>query len=516
MAEETSEELTPEQLARVFALFEAATGLDASVEAREAYAREHASGDEAVLGEVLRMLAFDASEGHDGEGLDGRAVAAVRREAATMGDTLFDGVPERIGPFRVIRHIASGGMGEVYEVEQDEPRRRVALKVMRRALRTPDAVQRFETEANLLARMSHPNIAAIHTMGRATEGESELHYIVMALVDGQPITKYVLKAQPSIDERLELLARVCDAIQYAHDNGVIHRDVKPSNILIESDGTPKLLDFGIARAFGRDASKRSRRSGEHRITGTLAYMSPEQVRGGTEPLDVRTDVYSIGAVGYQLLAGKTPHDLRDTTPSDALAVIASEPAPRLDTRRLPIGDDISLVIRKALAIDRNERYASARELADDIRRYLAKKPIHARPWTTGYQVRRFVQRHRVPVAFGCVALLGLVAGLVLALASRAGEVRAREAAEHLATQTALRLRASRLDAAATALQMHEGPNATRILRDIGGDPDAWERRYLQARQRDALEVVERGGGVGAVGISPDGRGHEAWAIHVPL
>ncbi len=520
MTERDQGELTPAQFERVFALFEAATRIDDDLDARAAYVREHAADDDAVLQEVLGMLVFeDSDDGDSVDSLDDKAAAAVRRETATMGDTLFEGVPERIGPFRVIRHIATGGMGEVYEAEQEEPRRRVALKVMRRALHTPDAVQRFETEANLLARMSHPNIAAIHAMGRATEGETELHYIVMALVDGVPITKYVLQREPSTDARLELIARVCDAVQYAHDNGVIHRDIKPSNILVEPHGTPKLLDFGIARAFERDSSQAAR-PGDRRITGTLAYMSPEQVRGGAEPLDVRTDVYSIGAVGYQLLAGEPPHDLRETTPPEALSVIASERAPVLKTRQRSIDEDISLVFAKALEIDRDERYASARELADDIRRYRAHRPIHARRLTRAYQLRRFVQRHRIPVAFASVAFLGLVVGLFLALASRAGEVDARRTAERLASETALRLRAAKLDAAAAALHAGEGADATRILRDLEGDSDSWEWVHLRAIRRDALDVtaVQNHPSTGSNLVTRDGTfvtfGTEGPTLHV--
>lgn len=490
MGEDEPQGLSREQFARVFALFAEASALEgADLAARRTHVEAQAGDDPAVLREVLGMLAFDEAGDEDSvDGLDAKAVAAVQRETAAMGDTLFDGVPERIGPFRIVRHIATGGMGEVYEAEQEEPRRRVALKVMRRALRTPDSVRRFETEANLLARMSHPNIASIHAMGRATEGGEELHYIVMALVEGVPITKYVLQAKPSVDERLDLIARVCDAIQYAHDNGVIHRDIKPSNILVEADGTPQLLDFGIARAFERDTTTRASGGQGGRITGTLAYMSPEQLEAGGTPLDVRTDVYSVGAVGYQILAGHTPHDLRETTPMEARDLVGSEPAPRLEARKLAASEDVSLVFEKALAIDRDARYASARDLAEDIRRYRAKQPIHARPWTRSYQLRRFVQRHRLPVTLGCVALLALVGGLVLALASRAGEIDARQSAERLATQTAAQLRATRIAAAAAALHEHRGVDATRILRAMGEQLDGWEGQYLRAQRQQALRV----------------------------
>jgi serine/threonine protein kinase len=371
MADDAQPPLSPAQFQRVAALFGEALDVSKDLAERSAFARERAGDDAAVAREVLAMLAFHSADNPTtSDGLDALAGAAVRAETRSMGDTLYEPTPETVGPFHIVRHVATGGMGTVYEALQDSPRRRVALKIIRSVFRTPRAIRRFEKEGELLARLDHPGIANILGMGRADTPTGNAPYIVMEFVDGVPITEHVRQAQPSIQERLELVAAVCDALQSAHDTGIIHRDIKPSNILVEKKGTPRIVDFGIARTFGGKSALASSISLSGQFLGTLAYVSPEQARAGREPVDVRADVYSIAAVGYQLLAGEPPHDLRDMTVPEAYAVLTGEPAAPLTARVAGLGDDLSRIFARALEADREARYPSARAFAGAIRAYL--------------------------------------------------------------------------------------------------------------------------------------------------
>ncbi len=368
MADEAPPALSAEQFQRVAALFGEALGASADPAVREALAREHAADDPAVLREVLAMLAFHGDDDPTtSDGLDARAGAAVRAETRRMGDTLYEPTPETVGPFHIVRHVATGGMGTVYEALQASPRRRVALKIIRSVFRTPRAIRRFEKEGELLSRLDHPGIAKILGMGRAETPTGNAPYIVMEFVDGVPITEHVRQADPSIGERLELVAAVCDALQSAHDTGIIHRDIKPSNILVEKRGTPRLVDFGIARTFGGKSAVASSISLSGQFLGTLAYVSPEQARAGREPVDVRADVYSIAAVGYQLLVGEPPHDLRDMTVPEAYAVLTGEPAKPLSARDARLGEGLSRIFARALEAKREARFPSAQAFAAAIR-----------------------------------------------------------------------------------------------------------------------------------------------------
>jgi len=373
MADDAPPALSPAQFERVSSLFSEAleTAEDAAV--RTAWVHGRTGDDPAVEREVLAMLAFhDADDPTTSDGMDAQAAAAVRSETRSMGDTLYEPMPERVGPFHIVRHVATGGMGTVYEALQDAQPRRVALKIIRSVFRTPRAIRRFEKEGEVLARLSHPGIASVFSMGRAETPTGDAPYIVMEFVDGVPVTEYVRRANPTLRQRLELVAAVCDALQSAHDTGIIHRDIKPSNILVEKSGTPRLVDFGIARTFGGKDAHASSISISGQFLGTLAYVSPEQARGGREPVDVRADVYSIGAVGYQLLAGRPPHDLRDATVPEAYAILTSEPAALLSVHDPALDDAVSLLFARALEADREARYPTAGAFADALRSYLAR------------------------------------------------------------------------------------------------------------------------------------------------
>ena len=361
-------DLTPAQFQRVSAIFGEAMELEPDAAVREAFVRERAADDPAVERELLGMLAFhDVDDPTTGDGFDKRATAAVRQETARMGDSVFEGVPEKVGPFQVVRHVATGGMGTIYEALQARPLRRVAVKVIRTALRTPRALKRFEAEGELLSRLDHPGIARVYALGQADTPTGDMPYIVMEFIDGPAITEYARLKALDIAERIELIARVCDAIGYAHEHGIIHRDLKPSNILVGADGMPKVVDFGIARTYGRKGGHHSSISLAGQLLGTLSYMSPEQTRGGKHRLDARADVYSLGAVGYELLAGVPPYDLRGATVPEAYAAMTSKSAPRLDERVPDLDPAVAEVFAAALAPDREARTADAGTLAAALR-----------------------------------------------------------------------------------------------------------------------------------------------------
>lgn len=361
-------DLTPAQFQQVAALFAAAMDADEDPTARADYVRAHAVDDPAVEAQVLAMLAFHAADDPTtGSGFDERAAAAVRHETATMGETVYEGVPDRVGPYEVVRHVATGGMGTVYEALQARPLRRVALKVIRTALRTPRALRRFEKEGELLARLEHPGIARVYALGHADTPTGDLPYIVMEFVDGPAITEYARVHALDTAARLELVARVCDAVAHAHEHGIIHRDLKPSNILVAGEGQPKVVDFGIARTYGAKGAERSSISLAGQLLGTLSYMSPEQTRGGRHPLDARTDVFSLAAVGFELLAGAPPHDLRGASVPEAYAVMTSAAPPRLEERVEGVDPGVGRVLAAALEPDREARTASAAALAAALR-----------------------------------------------------------------------------------------------------------------------------------------------------
>ncbi len=325
--------------------------------------------------------------------------------------------PESIGRYRILGKLGEGGMGVVYEAEQEKPKRHVALKVIRGGRFVDEvSLKLFQREAETLGRLEHPNIAAIHEAGRSEEG---LHFLAMELVRGPTFDKY-LEGRPDIfsssnelRHRLGIFRTVCDAVHYAHQKSVIHRDLKPSNILVaeKEDGEiqVKVLDFGLARIADPDAEGGSLLTEVGTIRGTLAYMSPEQVRGDVHAIDVRSDVYSLGVVLYQILSGALPYDTKTGSIVESARVIMEESPGSLREALggRSIDPDLETICRKAMEKTPNDRYASAAGLRGDIERYLANQPIIARPPSTVYQMKKLIQRNKFPfgVAVGFVAVL---------------------------------------------------------------------------------------------------------------
>jgi serine/threonine protein kinase/tetratricopeptide (TPR) repeat protein len=343
--------------------------------------------------------------------------------------------PELIGPYRILEKIAEGGFGEVYVAEQTEPvKRRVAVKILKAGMDTKSVLARFEAERQALALMDHPCIAKVWDAGETTRGRP---YFVMEYLQGESITEYADRHRLTTSERLELFIPVCEAIQHAHQKAVIHRDIKPSNVLVteQSDRcVPKIIDFGVAKAMAAPLTEKTLFTEVGQLVGTPAYMSPEQAEMTGMNVDTRTDVYSLGAVLYELLVGAQPFDvdefrrvglegicriLREVDPprpstrlSKELSDTAAVSKTRGTTARRLVSElrgDLDWITMKALEKERSRRYPSALDLARDLQRYLRDEPVEAGPPSGGYRLRKFLHRHRSPVAF-VASLIVLLAG----------------------------------------------------------------------------------------------------------
>jgi len=365
--------------------------------------------------------------------------------------------PTRIGPYNIIQLLGEGGMGVVYEAEETVPvRRRVALKLVRKGLDDArEVLARFDAERRALAVMSHPGIARVLQAGSTDDGEP---YFAMELVRGLPLTEFCDTKRLAVRERLQLFIGICEAVQHAHQKGVIHRDLKPSNILVtDEDGTPqpKIIDFGIAKALGPPPADAARTLAGFAM-GTVAYMSPEQASTTAIDVDTRADIYSLGVMLYELLVGALPHDPAQVGVFEFLARLASgdtmPPTPsaglstvlaqsdaiaerrRTDLRHLQraLRGDLDWITMKAMHPDRVLRYETANGLAADLRRHLSNEPVAARPPSTRYRLEKFVRRHRMGVIVAGVASVLVTVSSVVATV---GFVRARRA-EQLAAEEA--------------------------------------------------------------------------------
>ncbi len=314
-------------------------------------------------------------------------------------------IPKQIGPYQVIRRLGEGGMGVVYEARQHKPDRLVALKVVRGGRHVDEyRIRLFEREAQALARLRHNGIAGIYEAGRDEDGQP---YFAMELVDGIPLTKYARNNLLSRRERLTIFQKVCDAVTHAHLRGVIHRDLKPSNILVDASGEPKILDFGLARITDPEGTSQTETLQGGRIMGTLPYMSPEEARGDRDALDVRSDVYSLGVVFYELMTDALPYDVQRTSLPNAVRIICEQaPKPPASLDR-SLGGDIDTITMKALDKTPTRRYQSIADFNEDIERYVTNKPIRARRPNPIYQARKFVARHPYSSLFS-LALIAVV------------------------------------------------------------------------------------------------------------
>jgi tetratricopeptide (TPR) repeat protein len=319
-------------------------------------------------------------------------------------------------------------MGVVYEAEQDHPRRVVALKVIKPGFATAETLRRFQHEAQALGRLQHPGIAQIYEASTADTGFGPQPYFAMELIRGRPLREYAEEQGLNTHQRLDSVAKICDAVEHAHQRGVIHRDLKPGNILVDDTGQPKILDFGVARVTESE-TQMTTLTDLGQLVGTLAYMSPEQVAGDPLALDTRSDVYALGIILYELLAGKLPYNIEQKPLNEAVAIIREEEPARISSIDRSYRGDIDTIVGKALEKDKTRRYASAADLASDIRRHLADEPITARPASATYQLQKFARRHKGLMASTAAVFLVLVAGVILtareALRARTAEATAQ-------------------------------------------------------------------------------------------
>jgi eukaryotic-like serine/threonine-protein kinase len=406
--------MAPERWRQIKQIFQAAFELPR--EERPIYVERACGGDQELRAEVESLLLSTEDE----DFLSGAAAGYV---PDALADEAWDrNIGHRVGDYEILRLIGEGGMGAVYLAERvGEFQRRAAVKLLRTGMDSRGIVRRFRNERQILAGLDHPNIARLLEGGTTEEGRP---YFVMEYVEGQPLDGFAARHALGIEERLRLFQQVCAAVEYAHQRLVVHRDIKPGNILVAEpmDGqppTPKLLDFGIAKLLGSDVSRETAgltRAGMRLMTPE--YASPEQVRG--DPITTATDVYSLGAVLYQLLAGRTPVELpTDSAAEMERAVCEKDPRPPSQVAGPPAGrqlrGDLDTIVLKALQKDPARRYASAERFSADIERYLDGMPIQARPRTLVYRAGRFVRRNRWRVAAAAVVMVSVTGGLAVAV-----------------------------------------------------------------------------------------------------
>ncbi|MCP5527063.1 MAG: serine/threonine protein kinase [Verrucomicrobiales bacterium] len=405
------------------AIFSAASEI-ADAEEMEQYLAEACAGDPALRDRVERLLN-----------------AASRSERLFPNDQLgvvpgpahepeIEGPGKMIGPYKLLEQIGEGGFGVVFMAEQQQPvRRRVALKIIKLGMDTRQVIARFEAERQALALMQHPNLAKVLDAGATPEGRP---YFVMELVPGTPITEFCEKEHLTLEQRLRLFIPVCQAIQHAHQKGVIHRDIKPGNVLVTlQDGasTPVVIDFGVAKAMGQRLTDKTLFTRFSQMIGTPAYMSPEQAELSRSDVDTRSDVYALGILLYELMTGSTPipekellskgygemermiRELEPERPSTRVTRTGAK-RPGVDVRTGQLRGDLDWIVLKAIEKDPRRRYQTPQELAADLQRHLDGEPVIARPPTLSYTLSKFVRRHRVGVSTATLVLAALLVGLI--------------------------------------------------------------------------------------------------------
>jgi len=417
---------------------------------RAAFLAASCGDDQTLRHAVERLLAAHAKEGRflldsppPGLG-DTRCQSPIAEQPGTQ-----------VGRYRLLQWIGEGGFGAVYMAEQEEPvRRKVALKIIKLGMDTKQVIARFEAERQALAMMDHPHIAKVLDAGSTETGRP---YFVMELVRGDPITEYCDGNRLTTKERLKLVVDVCHAVQHAHQKGIIHRDIKPTNVMvtaIDNKPVPKVIDFGIAKATQQRLTEKTLCTTYDQLIGTPQYMSPEQAAMCDQDIDTRSDIYSLGVLLYELLVGTTPFDsealckssydqicrtIRETeptTPSRRLSVLGPDITTVAEHRRIQpmalrkqLVGEVDWIVMKALEKDRTRRYETANALARDIERHLEGEPVLACPPSLTYRLKRFSRKYRRPVAAAISVLATLVVGLVLAVFVRARQARQVAVAE---------------------------------------------------------------------------------------
>ncbi len=465
---------------------------DAPAVSRSAILDQRCAGDPALRREVEALLAEDDRADALFDGADG-----VRRPGPALA------LGQRIGGYRLGRLLGEGGMGVVYEAEQESPRRTVALKVIRPGFATPSALRRFQHEAQVLARLQHPGIAQVFEAGRADESAGGAPFFAMELIRGLPLARFMAERSPELRERLELAARLADAVHHAHQKGVIHRDLKPANVIVDESGQPKILDFGIARVLGDDAAQMTLQTGAGQLLGTVPYMSPEQAAGDPASIDIRADVYALGVMLFELLTGRLPYDLKTAGLHEAIRAIQEREPLRPGSIDRRLRGDIETIVLRALDKDRDRRYQSAAGLAEDIRRYLRGEPIAARPPSALYHLRTYARRHKPLVIAAGIAALAMVAGTALSTWQALAAVRARDSADRNAAEARREANRASLAAASAALSQGDPIGARDHLDATEESARGWAWRYWDARHDRSIALFEPGEIVAGAWFAPD-------------
>jgi serine/threonine protein kinase/tetratricopeptide (TPR) repeat protein len=460
------------------------------------------AGDVQLRAEVEKLLLARTEMGSFHEAPRPAPVATIEEPIGEPPGTV-------IGPYKLIQEIGEGGMGTVYMAQQTEPvKRLVALKLIKPGMDSRQVIARFEAERQALALMDHPNIAKVLDAGTAPTGRP---YFVMELVKGAPLTKYCDEHRLTPRQRLELFVPVCQALQHAHQKGIIHRDIKPSNVLValyDGKPVPKVIDFGVAKAAGQQLTERTLVTGFGAVVGTLEYMSPEQAEMNQLDIDTRSDIYSLGVLLYELLTGSTPLDkkrLKEAAMLEVLRIIREEEPPKPSTRlsttdELPsvaanrnlepkklsglVKGELDWIVMKCLEKDRNRRYETANGLAVDLLRYLADEPVQACPPSTWYRFRKLVRRNKRTVAVVVMMLMLALAGTAVSTWQAVRATLAEEQTSDALTQTREALDALTEDVVETMFtkQPKLGEKEKAFLRKLLGFYEKFTQQSLQSAE----------------------------------
>lgn len=488
--------------------------MDLPRDRRAEFLAECCGGDNGLLGEVEELLtSYEA--------------AGTRFEQPLYGPPAHGDGPDpiRIGEYVVCRRLGRGGMAVVYEAAQEQPNRRVAIKLIRPDALTGSSRRRFDFESAALARLRHPGIAHIYAAGVAdvvyADGRaSQQPFYAMELVEGESLVRYANSMKLAVEQRLDLFLKVCDAVQHAHQQGIIHRDLKPANILVNSAGQPKVLDFGVARMTTDEIQTSTQHTSDGQLIGTLAYMSPEQARVDGSQVDTRTDIYALGVILYELLGGRTPHDLTNLALHDAIRTICETVPARLASIDRNLRGDLDTIVAKAIEKDASRRFQSVAEFSADLRRYLRHETVTARPPSAIYVLSRFARRNRGLVTGVALALAALLIG---AVGTATFAWRASRQAERAADNEALaRAAAARAEAVVQMLldvvrtpdpEAARGPGFT--VRELLDEVSS----QVSERFRDQPEILAAvraavGNTYQAIGLQDKARPHLKAALHI--
>jgi len=502
--------LDPERYALIRALFHRAAELD--TRERAAFLRAECADDASLRAEVERLFAARTEPDVFDSEVELREAMFAELGSERGADRL--GAPERVGPYRLVRRIGAGGMGQVFEAVQEKPRRRVAVKLIHTDWVSPRGARRFGDEIEILGRLNHPNVARIYDSGAIEGPAGPIRYFAMELVEGRTLARWAREDAPSLAARLAVFRAICEGLIEAHGRGIIQRDLKPENVMLGADGVPRVLDFGIARLADPRLDDAADGGGETRtrqgeLIGTPRYMSPEQLAGDPGAVDTRTDVYSLGVMLFELIAGELPTRVGSSTPAGvAEGAEAAEVHPPARSLREVVPDadvDLCTIIAKALERDPAARYPSVRELADDVAAYAERRPIRARVPGLARRLRLFAARRRAAFLGLAVSAATIVLALVLIVlfAVRADDARRlAERSEALAHGQTYR---AQISAAASARQAGDVQSARRLLDSTAPERRGFEWGYLRGLLDESTRVLRgHASQVWDVAFSPDG------------